>query len=126
MKKFDIIIILSFVFISIVSAVWFMLSSNKKYENRYAEIYVEGVLYKKIQLTENMEEMTIPIETKLGRNVIHISAGKINMADADCHDKVCVRSGTIDKVGQTIVCLPHKVVVEIKGEGKSETDDIAY
>ncbi|QCX34398.1 NusG domain II-containing protein [Caloramator sp. E03] len=126
MKKFDIIIIISFLLISIVSAAWFMFSSNKKYENTYAEIYVEGVLYKRIPLTENMEEMTIPIETKLGKNVIHISNGKINMVDADCHDRVCVKSGTIDKVGETIVCLPHKVVVEIKGEGKSETDDLAY
>lgn len=126
MKKFDIIIIISFILISIVSAVWFMFSSNKKYEHRYAEIYVEGVLYKRINLTENMEEMTIPIETKLGKNIIHISKGKVNMVDADCHDRVCVKSGTIEKVGETIVCLPHKVVVEIKGEGKAETDDLAF
>ncbi|MCX7884965.1 MAG: NusG domain II-containing protein [Caloramator sp.] len=126
MKKFDIIIILSLVLISTTSLALHILSSNKKYENKYAEIYIQGVLYKRIPLSKNMEEITIPIKTKLGRNVIHISGGKINMADADCHDKICVKSGTIDKIGQTIVCLPHRIVIEIKGKGKAETDDISY
>jgi len=28
----------------------------------------------------------------------------------------------VDKVGETIVCLPHKMVVEITGEGEAEMD----
>lgn len=126
MKKFDIIIIVSFALIAAISAAWFMFSLNKKFQTRYAEIYVQGILYKRVQLTNNMPDQTIPVETKLGKNIIHISEGKINIIDADCPDKVCIKSGYIDKPGQTLVCLPHKLVVEIKGESKLETDELAY
>lgn len=126
MKKFDVVIIISFIIISIISAVWFMVSSNKQSQNKYAEIYVEGTLYKRIKLTKDMQETTFTIKTNLGTNVVNISDGKIRMLDSNCHDKVCVRSGFIDKIGETIVCLPHKIVIEIKGEGKRQTDDLAY
>ena len=38
------------------------------------------------------------------------------MEDADCPDKVCVKTGKIKKPGQTIVCLPHRTVIEITGD----------
>ena len=38
------------------------------------------------------------------------------MEDADCPDRLCVKQGRIKKVGESIVCLPHKVVIEIVGE----------
>ena len=37
------------------------------------------------------------------------------MIDADCNDLVCVRSfGAISKPGETILCLPHKLIVEVR------------
>ena len=38
------------------------------------------------------------------------------MEDADCPDKVCVKTGKIKNPGQTIVCLPHRTVIEITGD----------
>ena len=38
------------------------------------------------------------------------------MEDADCPDKVCVKTGKIKSPGQTVVCLPHRVVIEITGD----------
>ena len=40
------------------------------------------------------------------------------MKEADCPDKYCVKQGKIKNVGETIVCLPHKVVVEIEKTSK--------
>lgn len=59
-----------------------------------------------------------------GHNFIRVQGSKVKMLDADCPDKVCVHTGTIDKVGQTIVCLPHKLVVEISGSNSSDLDSI--
>ena len=42
--------------------------------------------------------------------------GKASMAKADCPDKICVNHAAISKKGETIVCLPHKVVVEVVDE----------
>ena len=50
-----------------------------------------------------------------GTNHIVIQDNAVYMSDADCPDKLCVHTGTIHKTGETIVCLPHRVVVEITG-----------
>ena len=46
-------------------------------------------------------------------NVLVIKDGTAFIKSADCPDKICVHHRPISKVGETIVCLPHKVVVEI-------------
>ncbi len=33
---------------------------------------------------------------------------------ADCHDKICVKTGAISQKGEVIACLPHKLIIEIK------------
>ena len=50
-----------------------------------------------------------------GMNHIVIQDNAVYMSDADCPDKLCVHTGTIHKTSETIVCLPHRVVVEITG-----------
>ena len=49
----------------------------------------------------------------------------ISITHADCHDSLCVSQGSKSKVGDTIVCLPNKLIIEIKGkEEDSSSDDI--
>lgn len=58
-------------------------------------------------------------------NTLTVKDGKAFMSYANCPDQICVNRGEIGYEGETIVCLPHKVVVTvIKGE-KSETDAAA-
>ncbi|MBQ7327325.1 MAG: NusG domain II-containing protein [Clostridia bacterium] len=53
-----------------------------------------------------------------GTNVLAIEDGKAYMKEASCPGyQDCVETGKISRVGETIVCLPNKVVVEIVGEG---------
>lgn len=49
-------------------------------------------------------------------NVLQIRGGQAVMSEADCPDKICVRHRPISLTGESIVCLPHKVVVEITAE----------
>ena len=58
-----------------------------------------------------------------GSNRIVIQDGFVYMADADCPDKLCEHMGKISKTGENIVCMPHRVVVEIVGDG-SELDSV--
>lgn len=58
-------------------------------------------------------------------NVLQISEGKAKMVQADCPDKLCVHQNAIAKQGETIVCLPNQVVVEIEGEEASDLDAVA-
>ncbi|MCI1986526.1 MAG: NusG domain II-containing protein [Lactobacillus sp.] len=52
-------------------------------------------------------------------NEIVTTGNQIQISEADCPDQVCVRKGKIAKPGQTIVCLPHKLLIEIKSSGHS-------
>ena len=43
------------------------------------------------------------------------------LKEASCPDHLCINMGRIRKTGQSIICLPNKVTVEIRG--KKESDD---
>ncbi len=58
------------------------------------------------------EDRTVVLE----HITVHIENGKVWVTDADCADKVCERTGVISRGGQSIVCLPHGVVIRIGGE----------
>lgn len=47
-------------------------------------------------------------------NKIEVKDAGVAITEANCQDQVCVRRGRITKPGQTIVCLPHKLLIEIK------------
>lgn len=53
-----------------------------------------------------------------GESHVEIEGGRVRMVDSACPDKLCVRTGWISRPGQSIVCLPNRVVIEIvSGEG---------
>ncbi len=121
MKKNDLILIGLVICIAMAAFAYNKITNDKAVGELYAEVYVEGNLYKKLSLEENQ---SITIKTKNGYNVIEIKDGRAFMSDADCPDKICLNSGEISLPGRSIVCLPHKVYVIIKGEQKDEIDAI--
>ena len=54
-------------------------------------------------------------------NVVEIKGGEVSVISADCPDKICVNHRAISKSGESIICLPNKVVVSIEGD-KTEVD----
>lgn len=53
-----------------------------------------------------------------GSNTLEIIDGAARMKEADCPDNVCVGMHRISKPGETIVCLPHKLVLAIVQTGQ--------
>ena len=49
-------------------------------------------------------------------NVIRVEDGAVWMEEANCRDGLCIRQGRMRNGAKTIVCLPHKVVVQLKGD----------
>lgn len=72
-----------------------------------------------------VEEQTIPIDTKYGHNQLIIKAGEAFMNESDCPDHYCEEQGHISKTGETIVCLPHKLVVEVVAGEENDIDVVA-
>ncbi len=86
-------------------------------------IEVNGKLYKELPLNKNTE-ITIK-GAGGGTNRLRIHNGYADMTDADCPDKLCVRQKKISSSGETIVCLPHKVVVTVITDDKGNLDGVA-
>ncbi|MCK5763326.1 MAG: NusG domain II-containing protein [Clostridiales bacterium] len=97
---------------------------NQKYSDKNVEIYSDGQLVYQSVLTESTNDVFI-IDNELGYNKIVIDDGIVSMLEADCKDQVCVQSKAISKPGESIVCLPHKVVVQINGTAKNDVDVIS-
>ena len=55
-----------------------------------------------------------------GTNVLIIESGKAYLNYSDCPDHVCENTGKIGFVGETIVCLPNRVTITVKGDVNSE------
>lgn len=66
------------------------------------------------------EEKEIPVESVYGYNIVCIKNGQVFMKEANCPDQYCVNTGKVDSINQTIVCLPHKLIVEVEESKKGE------
>ncbi len=86
--------------------------SNK---DKYVSIQVNGEEIKKIIFDNAIVGKTIPIETNHGFNLIEVGDNEIRVIEASCPDQIDVKQGSISRIGETIVCLPNKMVIEIKG-----------
>ena len=67
----------------------------------------------------------IEIERDGHRNVVVIKDNTVHMDYSDCKNQVCVNTGKISKAGETIVCLPNYVIVEIVSSKEGGEDDEA-
>lgn len=53
---------------------------------------------------------------------IAVSAAGVRVTSADCPTQDCVRTGRISRAGQSIVCLPARVVVTVEGAAEAGYD----
>ena len=125
LKKGDIIIA-----VILIAAIGFWLYNSYVSNNTNVSdliIEVNGSTYKKIPLKELKKEQLIHIELENNKH-IDIKANETGtwIEDVVCPDKLCQKTGIINKVGQNIVCLPNRVVIYYEGNVKSEVDHVSY
>lgn len=126
MKRGDVLLVGLIVVIALAFLIprWFFEDLSEKNHNNnplVANIKVDGKLVRSVELTE--EEQIIEIETEDGLNILKVHDYGIEMIEADCPDQLCLTFGFVKRNGGTIVCLPHKMIVEIEGD-PGEGDDI--
>ena len=116
--KGDIILVVSLI---ILSLMLFAFSFGKT-ESLKAEIYVGGEKAHSISLSEVAESYT------LTENYCQLLIEKdgVSFVFSDCGDQLCVKRGKLKNQGDTMACVPEKVVVILKSEGKDKIDGVAY
>lgn len=119
-KKRDIIFIGVLLVVALIA--FFVVDKFIKKDGNKVVIKVDGEIVKIVNLTDTNNIIVNGYDG--GTNTVVIENGTVYMTEADCPDKICVNTGKISKIGETIVCLPHRVVVEIQGEvSQSDSDD---
>lgn len=108
MKKNDIILLLVFLVLGGVGILF--LGALKKNDGTTVLITVDGKTYGSYSL---LEDQSIEVATGYGRNLVIIENKTVYVAEADCPDGYCVRHAAVGRTAEPIVCLPHKMVVEI-------------
>ena len=117
MKKRDILLAGGIVLVALVMLLVMHVTGETKGDQ--VQITVNGEIYGTYPLEK---DQTIQVTEGEFHNVIRIEDGQAYMEEADCPDGYCKRQGTISRVNETIVCLPHKLVAEVESDG-STTDD---
>jgi hypothetical protein len=70
----------------------------------------------RLPLDKDADELTVT--GYAGESYLEIREGRVHMVDSACPDKLCVKTGWISSPGESIVCLPNRVVIEItSGDG---------
>ena len=60
-----------------------------------------------------------------GKNRLVISGGAARIAEADCKDGLCARHAAVSRVGDAIICLPHRLTMTVEGAGEAPDAVIA-
>lgn len=122
-KKWDMIIICLLFVISFLPYLFIKIFLGQHTDYVSAYINIEGEFYKEIPLTGQIDYKEYIIRTKEGVNIIAVQNESIAVVRADCSDHVCEAFGYKSKPGETIVCLPHKLYIELKGEIDKQVDE---
>ncbi len=108
-KKADMLLFLA---VTLAAAVFFLISLFSD-SGAYAVVYVDGEEYGRYPLSS---DITFTVHTEWGENTVTLRDGEASISDADCPDLTCVRTHTVSRAGERIICLPHRLLLVIEGE----------
>ncbi len=86
-----------------------------------AVIRVDGEVYSVVELDAD-EPYEFDIRTERGYNRLRVEKGCVSVTEADCPDKLCVKRGKAHPGDLPLVCLPHRLTVEV---GRADVDAVA-
>lgn len=93
-------------------------------EGASVRVEVDGEVIGTYSLSIDREIEILTGEDKTQRNLLVIRDGKASVTEASCPDGICAAHRSISRVGESIVCLPHRVVITVTGEDAKQPDVI--
>lgn len=147
-KRADIWFLLGILAVALVLLLLFRINLTR---GSFAEVSYDGVVLMKIPLSqaETMYYLLTPDESSVSiqefsetawretsqteialtedfYNIMLYRDGEVQMIDSSCPDLICVHHRAVCSVGESIICLPHKIVIEVVGEGERDLDGVVY
>lgn len=120
MKRNDVILIATLVVCALAAFGGVSLYSALRTREPEAVVYEDGEEQGRYPLSE---DTTVEIRQKDNSyNILRIREGKADITEASCPDKICVNHRPVNRQGESLVCLPNRLVVEIENGVESEVD----
>lgn len=111
--------------ILVIAAAGLLFFGLNKEVGSFVAVNINGEQTTVYPLSVNTEVTITTGENNEHINVLTIKDGKAYISEANCPDGICAETRAAQYVGETIVCLPHKVVVEIVAENTDSEIDVA-
>lgn len=124
-KRGDVVIILMLMLSSFLPlGVFTYVQATADQTNLQAFVEVDGEVVHVFNLADDGETETFRYMDDHGHENVVVRKGlTVDMTEANCSDQVCVRMKTATRVGDTILCLPHKMLVEIRSNKPVENSN---
>ncbi|MCG3121358.1 MAG: hypothetical protein ALAOOOJD_04411 [bacterium] len=87
-------------------------------------IFGNNILLKRLSLTDDAG--THQIENAKGRITLVIRNKSARIINANCRHQTCMQMGTINAVGQSLVCIPQQLRLSIEGQEESTFDGVTF
>ena len=125
-KPFDIIIVLVLLVLSFLpNAIYAYQQATVKEEAKiYAIITIDGEAVQRIELSENTPREEFYFEPHDDQyNIIEVDGTRIRDKEDNSPDQIAVQTGWISQPGQTSICLPHGLMIEIISTEPATSDN---
>ena len=101
---------------------------SRRLLNRAEQVIIEvdGRVVKTFDLPQDEKIEYKVIIDQDNYNLVEIYKDRVRVREATCPDQVDVRAGWISKPGQSLICLPHRLIVTISGSEGQEIDGKTY
>lgn len=119
LRKNDFILIIIVIVAAAVSALFIAFIQGS--DGAAVRVTIDGALYGEYSLSE---KQSVFIGGESGYNRLVIENGSAYMSEADCPDGYCMDYQPISRSGETIICLPHRLVVEVTGDRDAQLPDV--
>lgn len=120
MKKNDVILIAVLLAFALAAFGGVSIRSALTTNEPEAVVYLDGEEWGRYPLSKDTE---VEIRQEGDHyNILQIREGKADITAASCPDRICVNHRPVNRQGESLVCLPNRVAVEVENGMESEVD----
>ncbi|BAN75132.1 conserved hypothetical protein [Lacticaseibacillus casei DSM 20011 = JCM 1134 = ATCC 393] len=92
-----------------------MTEAHVNTDQKVAVISINGHVKRRIKLDAHAGHQQFTLYPAKGEyNVIEVDGARIRDKEDNSPDQIAVHTGWISQIGQQSICLPHKLLIEIK------------
>lgn len=121
MRKNDFWLILVLAVLALGS--WFLFHSRTADRDKVLVVQKDQQVIQRIELKKVTSETKLIIPVDHGELVVAYDREGGQVVSSPCPDQVCVRQGKITRSGQTIACVPEKVLLTLTTAAKENDHD---